>query len=91
MRTIGIDVALTAAHKVVIQAEARMVPERYHVPAEVRRRTTRRQGQWRKDQRTEQSYERESRLRCECCSCIGWSFRALRRAHTGGTLCARHD
>jgi transposase len=45
-------------------AEARaIVLERYQVPAEVRRRTTRRQRQWRKDQRAEQRYERESGLR----------------------------
>ncbi len=45
-------------------AEARaIVVERYQVPAEVRRRTTRRQRQQRKDRRAEQIYERESRLR----------------------------
>ncbi len=45
-------------------AEARaIVLERYQVPVEVRRRTTRRQRQQRKDQRAEQTYERESRLR----------------------------
>ena len=45
-------------------AEARaIVLARYQVPAEVRRRTTRRQRQQRKDQRAEQTYERESRLR----------------------------
>ena len=44
-------------------AEARaIVLERYQVPAEVRRRTTRRQRQQRTDQRAEQRYERESRL-----------------------------
>jgi transposase len=40
-----------------------IVLERYQVPAEVRRRTTRRQRQQRKDQRAEQTYERESGLR----------------------------
>ncbi|HZG67094.1 MAG TPA: IS110 family transposase [Herpetosiphonaceae bacterium] len=45
-------------------AEARaIVLERYRVPAEVRRRTTRHQRQRRNDQRAEQTYERESRLR----------------------------
>ena len=45
-------------------AEARaIVLARYQVPAEVRRRTTRRQRQRRQDQRTEQTYERESRPR----------------------------
>ena len=45
-------------------AEARaIVLERYQVPVEVRRRTTRRQRQHRNDQRAEQPYERESRLR----------------------------
>jgi transposase len=45
-------------------AEARaIVLERYQVPTEVRRRTTRRQRQQRTDQRAEQTYERESRLR----------------------------
>ena len=45
-------------------AEARaIILERYQVPAEVRRRTTRRQRQQRKDHRAEQLYERESRLR----------------------------
>ena len=45
-------------------AEARaIVLERYQVPAEVRRRTTRRQRQGRQDQRAEQTYEMESRLR----------------------------
>ncbi|HSH78746.1 MAG TPA: hypothetical protein VLA19_09480 [Herpetosiphonaceae bacterium] len=45
-------------------AEARaIVLERYQVPVEVRRRTTRRQRQLRKDHRAEQTYERESRLR----------------------------
>ena len=42
-------------------AEARaIVLERYQVPVEVRRRTTRRQRQQRKDRRAEQRYERES-------------------------------
>ena len=42
-------------------AEARaIVRERYQVPLEVRRRTSRRQRQQRKDQRAEQRYERES-------------------------------
>ncbi len=45
-------------------AEARtIVLTRYQVPAEVRRRTTRRQRQQRTDQRAEHQYERESRLR----------------------------
>ncbi len=45
-------------------AEARaIVLERYQVPVEVRRRTTRRQRQRRQDQRTEKTYERESRPR----------------------------
>ena len=45
-------------------AEARaIVLERYQVPAEVRRRTTRRPRQQRRDQRAERAYERESRLR----------------------------
>ena len=45
-------------------AEARaIVLERYQVPAEVRRRTTRRQRQHRQDKRAEQSYERENALR----------------------------
>ena len=45
-------------------AEARaIVLERYQVPAEVRRRTTRRLRRQRRDQRAEQTYERESRLR----------------------------
>ncbi|MDQ5852977.1 MAG: IS110 family transposase [Chloroflexota bacterium] len=45
-------------------AEARaIILERYQVPAEVRRRTTRRQRQQRRDHRVEQTYERESRLR----------------------------
>ncbi len=45
-------------------AEARaIVLERYQVPAEVRRRTTRRQRQGRKDRRAEHTYERESGLR----------------------------
>ncbi|GAC1387122.1 MAG: hypothetical protein NVSMB42_08020 [Herpetosiphon sp.] len=48
----------------VTGAQARaIVLERYQVPAEVRRRTTRRQRQGRKDQWAEQTYERESRLR----------------------------
>jgi transposase len=43
-------------------AEARaIVLERYQVPAEVRRRTTRRQRREHTDQRAEQHYERESR------------------------------
>jgi hypothetical protein len=46
----------------VAQARASVL-ERYHVPAEVRRRTTRRQRQQRQDKRAEQTYERESRLR----------------------------
>ena len=50
--------------RAVSVAEARaIVLERYQVPAEVRRRTTRRQRQQRKDQRAEQTYARESRLR----------------------------
>jgi transposase len=45
-------------------AEARaIVLERYQVPVEVRRRTTRHQRQQGKDQRAEQRYERESGLR----------------------------
>ena len=45
-------------------AEARaIVLERYQVPAEVRRRTTRRQRQQRIDRRAEQRYEKENRLR----------------------------
>ncbi len=45
-------------------AEARaIVLEQYQVPAEVRRRTTRRQRQQRNDHRAEQTYERESGLR----------------------------
>jgi transposase len=45
-------------------AEARaIVLERYQVPAEVRRRTTRQLRQRRRDQRAEQRYERESGLR----------------------------
>ena len=45
-------------------AEARaIILERYQVPAEVRRRTTRRQRHQRKDRRAEQRYERESGLR----------------------------
>jgi transposase len=45
-------------------AEARaIVLARYQVPAEVRRRTTRRLRQQRRDQRAEQTYERESRPR----------------------------
>jgi hypothetical protein len=45
-------------------AEARaIILERYQVPPEVRRRTTRRQRQQRRDHRAEQTYERESRLR----------------------------
>ena len=45
-------------------AEARaIILERYQVPPEVRRRTTRRQRQERKDHRAEQLYERESGLR----------------------------
>ena len=48
----------------VTVAEARaIILERYQVPTEVRRRTTRQQRQRRKDQRAEQTYERESRLR----------------------------
>ncbi len=46
----------------VAQARA-IVLERYQVPAAVRRRTTRRLRQQRKDQRAEHIYERESRLR----------------------------
>ena len=46
----------------VAQARA-IVLEQYQVPAEVRRRTTRRQRQQRTEQRAEQAYERESRLR----------------------------
>jgi transposase len=46
----------------VAQARA-IVLERYRVPAEVRRRTTRRLRQHRKDQRAEHRYERESRFR----------------------------
>jgi transposase len=48
----------------VTGAQARaIVLERYQVPTEVRRRTTRRQRQQRTDQRAEQRYERESGLR----------------------------
>jgi transposase len=46
----------------VAQARA-IVLERYHVPVEVRRRTTRRLRRQRNDQRAEQPYERESHLR----------------------------
>ena len=50
--------------RAVSVAEARtIVLERYQVPAEVRRRTTRRQRHNRKDQRAEQRYEKESGLR----------------------------
>ena len=50
--------------RAVSVAEARaIVLARYQVPGEVRRRTTRRLRQQRKDQRAEQIYERESRLR----------------------------
>jgi len=51
----GTPVSVTEARAIVL--------ERYQVPAEVRRRTTRRQRQQRKDRRAEQTYERESRLR----------------------------
>jgi hypothetical protein len=45
-------------------AEARaIILERYQVPAEVRRRTTRRQRHQQKDRRAEHTYARESRLR----------------------------
>ncbi len=45
-------------------AEARaIILAKYQVPAEVRRRTTRRQRQHRQDQRAEHQYERESGLR----------------------------
>ncbi|MDQ3928750.1 MAG: IS110 family transposase [Chloroflexota bacterium] len=48
----------------VTVAEARaIVLERYQVPVEVRRRTTRRLRRQRQDRRAEQTYERESRLR----------------------------
>ena len=50
--------------RAVTVAEARaIVLERYQVPAEVRRRTTRRLRQHRQDKRAEQRYERESGLR----------------------------
>ena len=49
--------------RAVSVAEARaIVLERYQVPTEVRRRTTRRQRQQRKARQAEQAYERESRL-----------------------------
>ena len=56
------EVASTGTPGSVAQARA-IVLERYQVPPEVRRRTTRRQRQQRKDQRAEQTYERDSRLR----------------------------
>lgn len=50
--------------RAVSVAEARaIVLERYQVPAEVRRRTTRHQRQQGQAQRAEQTYERESGLR----------------------------
>ena len=50
--------------RAVSVAEARaIVLERYQVPVEVRRRTTRRERHNRKDQRAEQRYEKESGLR----------------------------
>ena len=50
--------------RAVSVTEARaIVLERYQVPADVRKRTTRHQRQGRKDQRAEQRYERESGLR----------------------------
>ncbi|MDQ5850991.1 MAG: IS110 family transposase [Chloroflexota bacterium] len=50
--------------RAVSVAEARtIVLERYQVPAEVRKRTTRHQRQGRKDQQAEQRYRRESGLR----------------------------
>ncbi len=50
--------------RMVSVAEARaIVLERYQVPTEVRRRTTRRERHNRKDQRAEQRYEKESGLR----------------------------
>jgi transposase len=50
--------------RAVSVAEARrIVLERYQVPVEVRKRTTRHQRQGRKDQQAERRYERESGLR----------------------------